>query len=428
MRTRTLVATNTLAQIVGKFITAGVTFITTILIARYYGVSGYGEFTKITAFIALFYLVSDFGFNAIVLRLISEQPKKENYFFQNLLALRIVFSLFVTGLAVFVAFFLPFNPVTFTGFTPLSKMGIFIMSFTILTQAIYTTANLIFQKNLRYDKSIIASSIGSIAGLLILLILLFYRTSLLLSLFSFVFGGILMAIVSLYLIEALRKLKFETKIDFALWKKIFKETLPLGLTLVFNLIYFRVDTFILTYFRSTFEVGIYGLAYKFFEFPLTIPTFFMNSLYPLLLVESRIKNQESRIIKKSFHFLLFASLIFVSLCLFLSPLLTLIKPEFSSSVLPFKILSLSLPFFFLSSLFMWILISRGKQKLLMIIYSFTMILNIILNLIFIPTHGYIAAAIITGVSEAVVMLFTGVASFRLLNQNLSWIGNLKIKN
>ena len=106
MRTRTLVATNTLAQIVGKFITAGVTFITTILIARYYGVSGYGEFTKITAFIALFYLVSDFGFNAIVLRLISEQPKKENYFFQNLLALRIVFSLFVTGLAVFVAFFL----------------------------------------------------------------------------------------------------------------------------------------------------------------------------------------------------------------------------------------------------------------------------------------------------------------------------------
>ena len=35
--------------------------------------------------------------------------------------------------------------------------------------------------------------------------------------------------------------------------------------LFFNVVYFHIDSIILTFFRSTSEVGIYGFAYKVFD-------------------------------------------------------------------------------------------------------------------------------------------------------------------
>jgi O-antigen/teichoic acid export membrane protein len=64
-----------------------------------------------------------------------------------------------------------------------------------------------------------------------------------------------------------------------------------------------------------------------------------------------------------------------------------------------------LPFFFTTSFMQWILIALGKQKYLMIVYLLSTILNIVLNIIFIPQYSYVACAIITLVSEALVFLF-----------------------
>ncbi len=416
MRVSHKVALNTFVQVLGKVVSAGITLVITVFIARAYGVVGYGDFTKVTTYIALFYLVADFGFNAVVLKYITLKPKEENFYFQNLLALRFLFALLLTVAAVLLAVVLPYNPVSRLGFTPLVKVGIFILSFSILTQAVFTTINLIFQRELRYDKSVVASIVGSVVNLLVLVLLIYYHVPLLLALLSFVIGSAFMAGLGLYLVGVFKRLRFETTIDFYLWKKIFKETWPLGITLVFNLIYFRADTFILTYFRSTQEVGIYGLAYKFFEFPLTIPVFFMNGVYPILLKELRSRNNELRIIKKSFIFLLFSSLVFILASLLVSPLLAWIKTDFAYAIIPFRILSLSLPLFFLSPLFMWVLIAHGKLKLLSIFYGFSMVVNIVLNLIFIPGYGYMAAAVITGVSEFMVLLATGAASYKILTK------------
>ncbi|HLB60886.1 MAG TPA: hypothetical protein VJL83_04760, partial [Patescibacteria group bacterium] len=59
------IAGNTLVQLIGKFVTAGITFLITLVIARTYGVVGYGDFTKMTAYASLFYLLVDFGMNAV---------------------------------------------------------------------------------------------------------------------------------------------------------------------------------------------------------------------------------------------------------------------------------------------------------------------------------------------------------------------------
>ena len=63
---------------------------------------------------------------------------------------------------------------------------------------------------------------------------------------------------------------------------------------------------------------------------------------------------------------------------------------------------------------MWALITVKKQNLLAIFYGLSMVLNISLNLIFIPRYGFMAAAIITGLTELFVLLLTGYTSLKIL--------------
>ncbi len=76
---------------------------------------------------------------------------------------------------------------------------------------------------------------------------------------------------------------------------------------------------------------------------------------------------------------------------------------FSDAVLSLKILSFSLPAFFVSALLMWVFVLLKKYKQVFYIYSFGLIINIFLNLIFIPKYSYMAAAYITGVSEYLIL-------------------------
>jgi len=154
------------------------------------------------------------------------------------------------------------------------------------------------------------------------------------------------------------------------------------------------------------EVGTYGLAYKFFEMALVIPTFFMNAALPALILAKKTsdtKKLQTQI--KTSGITLFLLSIVVSVGGWIAaPLFSLIKPEFVSSIPPFKLLLIGLPIFYLSSLTMWVLVVEKKQTQMLIIYALSMVLNIIANAIFIPHYGYMAAAWVTILSEVFVLI------------------------
>lgn len=398
------VAANTLVQLIGRSISAVTTFIIMILLAAAYGPIGFGEFIKMTTYIGFFYLIADFGINAIYLK----EEKSGSVRFSNLLFLRALWAILLTFAAIAILVFLPFDTITNQGFTPLVKLGIIILAPTILFQAIFVSCNALFQKHLRYDKSVIATIVSTALTLVLVYLLVSMHAPLTVTLGAFVFGASVLTVVSLGLsrpyVDGRRLLQeLLTNNNIKVWKNLVRQSYPLGLTLVFNLIYFRADIFILSYLRTTVEVGIYGLAYKFFDFSLTIPVFFMNAVYPALLARASNPPAFIRIIKQSAVFLFIASVVVLITGYMVSPLLTMVKPDFVLSILPFRILLGSVPFFFLSSLFMWALIAAGKQRKLPGIYSLGMILNIVLNLLIVPVAGYNGAAVITGISEAFVL-------------------------
>lgn len=390
-----VIAKNTFFQAIARVVTSLITLIITILIARTFGVVGYGDFTKIITYVGLFYLVVDFGLNALFLQ------KGKVGSFRDLLYLRILIAIFLIVLANGIALVLPFQENLQLGFSSLVRTGILIFSFSLLIQAIIFSASAIFQGKQRYDLLLISQTIGSFVTLF--LILLFTSLSLPLQyvLFAFIMGGIVAGIIALFLTRE-KIVPISMHIPFA--KKLLKESLPLAGMLVFNLIYFRIDMILLSVFRPTADVGIYGMSMRFFDFLIALPLFLSNSLYPVIV--ERIKNNRSaeRVLKTYLLLSFVFSIGLIIVFWFAAPLLTLIAKDFSFSTTPFRILLISLPFFFATSLLQWTLIAHKKQMFLLTVYLIAAVMNIVLNLIFIPIGSYIAASIITGVCEAFVLL------------------------
>ena len=405
-----IVAGNTVSQLFGRVISSFTIVVVSIIIARQFGPEGYGDFVKITTYVGFFYLLADFGLNAVYLQHTAKKAVRpgsvSSASWQMLLGLRLLVSICLVLVALGILSFFPQG--LGQGYTPLVRLGIILLVPVIVAQAITTTTNALFQKMLRYDLSTRAQNIGSFFLL---------ATALLLSRFSTVngpmlgvaavfSGSVMTAVVAMYL--ARQKLGvIRPSFSRSAFVSLLKESSPLGFALIFNLIYFHSDSVVLALTRSTQEVGIYGLAYKVFELPLVVPIFFMNSVYPLLLEAQQGKGRGSKkIFNTSFIFLFFSSIAIACSLWIVAPMVVFVRPDFAASVEPLRVLLLGLPIFFVSALFMWFIIAQKQQRVLLIIHGTAMLANILCNIALVPAYGYMASAWVTIGSELFVLIVT----------------------
>jgi O-antigen/teichoic acid export membrane protein len=157
---------------------------------------------------------------------------------------------------------------------------------------------------------------------------------------------------------------------------------------------------------------------------IAFPTFLGFSLFPILLrYKNDVKKMNEKI--KFYSVILFLSgIVLTVIILTASPLLVLLGENYKLTILPLQILSISLPFFFLTSLFQWVLLLKNKVKILIFVYAFTMLINLVLNIIYIPMYSYFSSSVITVITEALVLLLmigsfslTGVKNSSKVNDN-----------
>lgn len=382
-----VIAKNTVSQLIGRAIGSLSMIAVSLLIARRFGSEGYGDFVKITTYVGFFYLFADYGLNAIAIQ-------RTDSVWKVLLGLRLFMGVVLSVVSIGIISIMPHG--FDQGYTDLVRLGIYLLTPAIVVQAVITTANAYFQKKLRYDYSAAAQ----VAGAVVMVITAFtLSTGPLIGVISLLVGGIVTMLVSLGII-AVEIRDVRPVVRMSEYRSLFTTATPLGLALIFNLVYFHADSVILALTRSTQEVGIYGLAYKVFELPLVVPIFFMNATYPILLKTQHKK----RVFTTSLAFL-FASSVCIAVAFWaLAPLVIYIKPEFIQSVDPLRILLIGLPVFFVSGLYMWYMISQNLLKQILIIHGVAMTVNIVANIIFVPTYGFMAAAWITIVSELLVLI------------------------
>lgn len=396
----TAIAKNASYQFAARVFTSAVTFATSVVLAAKLGAAGYGAFATVTTVVGFGYLLVDFGLNALYLQKDAEGARgTENKFFRDLLYARLLagislFLLLLAGLGIATAHF---------GMSTEIAFSYLAFSLSLFAQAILITASAIFQKRLLYSRLALATAFGSIVSLV--LILLPFFSSLPTLLLGLSIGNLITAIVALLSLR-IRLLPIGFRMSFI--SPLIKQSAPLGIMLIVNLLYFRADIILLSLLRSPAEVGMYGWAYRVFDFFIAVPTFLSNAIYPSLLLGT-----DEVFLKGRRYFMLFFSVSLVCLALgwFIAPFFVLISGEFADSLPLFRILLFSLPFFFLTSILQWMLIARRQLRFLFWAYVITGLINVMLNLLLIPSFGATASAVITLLSEGAIFITLYVKYF-----------------
>ena len=103
------IAHNTIIQVAGKIIASILSLIALMLMTRYLGPAGFGEYTTAFTFVSIFAICADFGLTLVTSRLLSVPGADEKKIINNLFGLRIVLALGLVGLAPFFVFALPYS-------------------------------------------------------------------------------------------------------------------------------------------------------------------------------------------------------------------------------------------------------------------------------------------------------------------------------
>ena len=389
------IAHNSIISAITRVLSLGLALVTVGLMTRYLGTAGYGDYSTVIAFYFLVTSLSDFGINQIFTREISRPKANEKDIISNVLGLRLSISLVVSFLGILSILFLNYNNAT--------KQGIIVMCIALIFSSLSQTLNSVFQKRLVMNRLAWRELIGRFVqlGLTYLAIRKDWGV-------SGVVGATAVSYLFIFL-ASWRLSKEYVEPSFSFDKKYFlyfvKESLPLGLAAIVNFLYFKADILLLSYFKESHDVGIYGAAYKVIESLIYFPFMFMGLITPVFSYNI-FKNPEKflKIASHTLKALLIVTVPLVVLLLFLSgEVVRIIAGKgFEEATLVMQILTPALGAIFLAHFFNSVLIVANKQKLLLLILSGVAAFNIIFNILLIPYYSFLAAAVISTISEILV--------------------------
>lgn len=380
-----LILAQTLTRIVGFFYT--------IFLAKNLGVSDFGLLTVVLAYFSIISSVADFGFNRFLVREVVRNEMKTSELLCNVVMLRLAQAAIL--FAVFAIFLYNLDP------DKIRVSLILLAVLAILPQSVALTFDSIFMAFGKLQFSAVALILSSLLTTLAGLYLVTSGFGVMGAINALIFGQLIFAATQIFLLFRNFGLLL-ANIKLSIIKKAIIGSLPYGLLGVLGLLYFKIDAVLLSYLRGNFETGLYGVAYRFLEAIIFVPGAFAVAFFPKM---AKLHDENLAEVKKLyFSSLKLMVVLGVTLMLgylFILPLAVLLfLPQFLQALAAIKILSLSIPFIFLATPGVQVLLSTEKYLKGVIVLSFlTVAVNIVLNLLFIPKFGFLAAAWITVLSD-----------------------------
>lgn len=367
----------------------------TIWLARHLGPEKFGLYSYATAFVALLGSAAGLGLHGIVVRQLVNEPEKRGqilgtsgvlmtlsgaFSFSTILGLTLLFQTDDTRdfvlIAIIGATFL------FKG----SEIAIYWFEYQVLSKYIVWAQSIILIFFTLF-KMLIIYAFNSLIHLSFLIFLeaLILAITLLIILFYRGFG--------------LKKLTFSCSQA----KYLLGQSWPLLLSTISILVYLKVDQIMIGQIIDRYNVGIYSSAVRVSEAIYFLPVIVMSSIFPAI---AKLKNENPEkfrmTFQKTFDLMVLLSFLVIAVFYFFSSFVikTLYGPSYFEAILVLKIHILAVIFVFLG-------VASGKWFLVENLQIFLLrrallgaVLNIVLNLVLIPSHGIHGAAIATVLSYA----------------------------
>jgi O-antigen/teichoic acid export membrane protein len=397
---------NSLTPIVTNLINKGIgDFAFAIVMLHYLGVEGNGRYA-LAALVAGQYLptITDFGLGLLTTREVARDSALANRYLSNTTLIR--WALSVLSLPV-VAAVIALYGLTPDPLHPQTQTALWLLSATLFPASLAAGVSSLFNAHERME-------IPAFAGLLTNVLKIMVGVGVLVAGWGVVglaSSALLVTTINAVLFLYLqRRFLFPPRfeLDLKLCRWMIPESLPLLLNNLLLLVFFRFDTFILRIHGGDAAVGSYDAAYRFVNATTLIPAYFALALLPLL---SRYAVDARERFERAYHLGMKTLLLVAFPIAMVTTILSreLIYIVGGSDFLPDSAIALSiliwyLPLSYANGVTQYALIAVNRQRTITLSFLIAAAFNIGANLIWIPRHGYLAASIITIVTEVILLI------------------------
>ncbi|MGQ9676282.1 MAG: oligosaccharide flippase family protein [Chloroflexota bacterium] len=396
------VAKNSLTPMATSFLNKGIDIAFAMLYLRILGPTDAGKFAFAITVYVYFEILTNFGLNTLVMREVAKDKSRANRYLSNTAIMRLLLVLASAPAILGVV-------LVYRSFFALSwdtALAIALLGVALVPGNISAALSSLFYA---YEKMEYPAIIAVVSTVLKVII----GTGLLLAGYGFVglagtsvVVNVITAAIFAYLVYT-RLLRPRLEFDASLSRDILGTSFPLMLNHFLATVFFRVDVLLLQPMRGDATLGYYTTAYKFIDGLNIIPSTFTFAIFPVL---SRYAESAHEALLKAYtmslRFLIIVSLpIAVGTAVLAEPIILLFGGEqyLPHSVIALQVLIWFLPFSYINSVTQYVLIAVNQQRFITYGFVVAATFNIVANLIMISLYSYVGAAIVTILSEIVLL-------------------------
>ena len=377
-----------------------------ILVARRLGGESLGRISFAYSFTSIFVLLADLGLSIIVVREVARERDLASRYLGNLLSIRL--------LSAPVAFALSAGAIMLSGYPPEVVTVVLLFVGINLARGMLELYGAVFSglegigreavlKNLHQVSllvsGVIALAIGSgPTGLAVALLI----------------GSLLVVTIGSGMVRRTLPL-FHPRWDGALWLALLRRAFPVGMIVLFIVLYNESDIVLLSYLgQGEREVGWYAAASKVMKMLQLLPMLVVSGVYPVFSDLARGPEQEgalSTAYRGTLKLLLLVAIPVATVVFgFAEPLIRVVYgPGFTPAIAPLRLLACSIPFLYLGYVLVNVLVSSDQTKLAALATCSAGVVNITANLLLIPVFGIAGAALAAIAGQVTLVLIGAVA-------------------
>lgn len=391
------VVTNAGWLVGGKIIQMVINLIVGLMTARFLGPSNYGLINYAAAYIAFSTSVCTLGINSVLVKEIIDHPLEEGLVLGTSFGLRFISSILSVVTIISVTLVLDAGEPTTQMIVILSSIGIIFH--------IVEVFNYWFQSKLQSKKTAIATLIAYLLTALYKIVLLINQKDVVYFALATTIDYIVLTVILIYFYKKSQgdKLSFSWTYGKSLLARSHHFILP-GLMVA---IYGQTDKMMLKHMIGNAEIGFYSTAVSICSMWCFVLSAIIDSFYPTIMKSFRDKDGRFR----EKNIMLYRIIIYVSVIVSIfftvfSELIILVLygDAYMPTVAPLRIITWYTAFSYLGMARNAWVVCFEKQRYLKYIYFTSAIVNVFLNIIFIPHLGASGAAIASLLAQFVTTM------------------------
>lgn len=396
------IALNSGAQVAGQLLGMVSGLVSVAVVARYLSLDDYGQVIAAVVLTSMFAVAGDFGMSAVGARHLARSPEDQDGLAGSMLWAGIGFT------AVPVVLILVVSEVAYSGADDgVTRTAVLVLLTTFLLNPVRGAAQAFAVAQQRMYLVALAGVAARLTSVGLVILFTALDAGPIAIAVAYAGGGLVDDLVAIWLLR--RNLRFRLRIDTGQVRTLIGAALPLGLVMVINAVYFKIDAVLLSLLAEDAAVALYGVAYRIFEMALPLSAYIMVTLLPELARLEVDDPRFGRLVQYAFTMMSLIALPLGAFALCAPEIMTVIGgAAYAQGANVLVLVMISLALATVQGVFGYALVSQGRQGVLLKVSVAVLVVNVGLNLLLIPAYGVTGTGMALVATELLSLVATAV--------------------